>query len=59
MPLTLDPEYLNAIEPYMPVLANAPKALIGDIESRRAGVDGLFDLLMPAWPAMDDVEHKV
>ena len=48
-----------AIEPYMPVLANAPKAPIGDIKNRRTAVDGLFNLLMLAWPTMGDVEHEV
>ena len=57
MPLTLDPEYVKAIEPYMPVLANAPQLPIGDIKSRREGSTALFDMIMPAWPVITDVEH--
>lgn len=59
MPLSLDPEYLKALEPYLPVLQNAPKHPINDVASRKAGVDGLFDLIMPAWPVMDDVTQEV
>lgn len=57
MSLTLDPEYLQAIEPYMPILSQAPKLEIGDVASRRRGTDGLFDLIMPAWPVTTDVEY--
>ena len=57
MSLSLDPEYLKAIEPYMPVLSQAPKLDIGDVASRRAGTDALFDMIMPAWPTMSDVEY--
>lgn len=59
MPLALDPEYLKAIEPYLPILQNAPKFPVGDYASRRAGGEGLFDLIMPAWPEMSDVNQEV
>lgn len=59
MVLTLDPEYLKAIEPHLPVLENAPKIPIGEVLQRREAVQGLFDLLMPAWPVVKDVQQKV
>ncbi|KAF2719274.1 hypothetical protein K431DRAFT_321819 [Polychaeton citri CBS 116435] len=58
MSQNLDPEYLAAIEPYIPILSQAPKASIGDVTSRRANLDGLFDMLMEHWPEVDDVERS-
>ena len=57
MSLTLDPDYAKALEPYIDILSKAPKLEVGDVTSRRAGVDGLFDLIMPAWPTTSDVEY--
>lgn len=56
--LTYDPEYASALEPYLNMLQNAPQLPVGDIESRRQGVEVLFDLLMPAWPTISDVDQQ-
>lgn len=58
MPKTLDPEYLKALEPYLPVLKDAPNPPIGDWSSRRPATNGLFDLIMPNWPVMTDVQQE-
>lgn len=58
MPVTLDPEYIKALEPYLPILENAPRFPVGDTSSRRPATNGLFDLLMPAWPVMNDVQQE-
>lgn len=59
MALHFDYEFVQAMEPYMNVLGNAPKHPIGDIANRRKGGDGLFELIMPAWPSQSDVEQSM
>lgn len=56
MSFKFDPEFTKAVQPYMETLSKTPKRAVGDTEGRRAGGDTLFDLIMPAWPSMDDVE---
>lgn len=59
MPLSFDPEYLKAIEPMIPSLMAAPKPDIGDIASRRTGIEGLLVALSQTTPDVVDVEHTI
>lgn len=59
MPLTFDAEYFRAVEPLLPALMAAPKPEIGDIASRRSGVEGLFKALFHAVPDVLDVERSI
>lgn len=59
MPVSLEPEYLKAIEQYIPLLESAPVFPVGDALSRRAGTNGLLDLVTPTWPSVSDVQQEV
>jgi hypothetical protein len=53
------PSVFAQVEPLLPALMAAPKPEIGDIASRRSGVEGLFNALFHAVPDVLDIERSI
>ncbi|GAB7352172.1 hypothetical protein MBLNU459_g2653t1 [Dothideomycetes sp. NU459] len=59
MTLQYSPEYAAAMAPMLEALANAPRPPPGDVESRRAALNGMFGSLLGQMPASPGVTTKV
>lgn len=59
MPLSLDSEYFKALEPLLPILGNAPKLPVGDVQSRRTALDSIIGGLVAQIPEATDVDDEV
>lgn len=59
MGYAFDPEYFAAIGPLLAAMRAAPKAAPYDVESRRAGLDVMWDGFMQGYPTVTDVEETV
>jgi acetyl esterase/lipase len=61
MSSVLDPEVAQALAPIFEAMAGAPPLAVGDIETRRKGIEGLLRSFFSSMPAVDDVkvtEHE-
>lgn len=59
MPLAADPEYLLALEPLLPTLANAPKLAVGDVQSRREALHSIVGGIVAGIDEATDVDEQV
>ena len=55
MPLTYDPEFFEALQPLLPMLAARPLPAVHDVQSRREAMPALFGALMDALSDSPDV----
>jgi len=59
MPISIDPEFVVALEPLLPRLGNPLTFPAGDVLSRRADINRRWALAMETWPVINDVEHSI
>ncbi|RSL99258.1 hypothetical protein CDV31_012267 [Fusarium ambrosium] len=59
MPLQFDPEYLQALEPLIPLMSNRPKLVLQDIPSSRKSREASISLLLSKLPVQEDVTCTV
>jgi len=57
MPVSIDPEFVAALEPLLPRLGDPLNFPVGDVLSRRAEIDRRWALAMETWPVVNNVEH--
>ncbi|EXJ84865.1 hypothetical protein A1O3_05540 [Capronia epimyces CBS 606.96] len=59
MSVSIDPEFVAALEPLMPRLGEAPTFPAGDALSRRREINRRWAVGMETWPAIHDVQHSL
>ncbi|KAL6241607.1 hypothetical protein RBB50_011388 [Rhinocladiella similis] len=59
MALSLDKEYLAAIEPLLAAIANTPKLAVGDIQGRRSALNNIIGGLIAEIEEAQDVKEQV
>ncbi|KAL2678490.1 hypothetical protein Neosp_009236 [[Neocosmospora] mangrovei] len=59
MPLQFDPEYWQALEPFIPLMSNRPKLVLQDIPSSRKSREAAISFLLSKLPVQEDVACTV
>ena len=59
MPVSIDPEFVAALEPLLPGLGDPVSFPVGDVLSRRGEIDRRWALGTETWPAVDNVLHHI